>query len=159
MSKFKQTLKIIEEGLLKPMSDADIKQVEDEELQEWISKLKSEMISKIKAKSESIDDFIRSFPDENRHFISDAIYNAAKDSDISLGLAEIVNMDDVNDESMTELFDNIPEVIEVQFLENSTVIVIEPEILSAVTIDDYQNIRSFFLIVDIKKLEKLKFKD
>ena len=37
MNKFKQTLKIIEEGLLKPMSDAEIKQIEDEKFKERIN--------------------------------------------------------------------------------------------------------------------------
>ena len=41
MSRFKQTLQIIEEGLLKPMSDADIEAVDAERLKEKIDEILS----------------------------------------------------------------------------------------------------------------------
>ena len=41
MSKFKQTLKIIEEGLLKPMSDTDIEQVEADRVKERVDEILS----------------------------------------------------------------------------------------------------------------------
>lgn len=41
MNKFKNALKIIEEGLLKPMTAADVKQIEDEKLKEVIDEILS----------------------------------------------------------------------------------------------------------------------
>ena len=41
MSKFKETLKVIEEGLLKPMSAADIEEVEAEKLKERLDEILS----------------------------------------------------------------------------------------------------------------------
>jgi hypothetical protein len=41
MNKFKQTLKIIEEGLLKPMSAADIEQVDAEKVKERVDEILS----------------------------------------------------------------------------------------------------------------------
>ena len=41
MSKFKDTLKLIEEGLLKPMSDVEVKQVDEERLKEVVDEILS----------------------------------------------------------------------------------------------------------------------
>ena len=41
LSKFKDALKIIEEGLLKPMSDVEVKQIEDQKLKEKLDEILS----------------------------------------------------------------------------------------------------------------------
>ena len=51
MNKFKQTLKIIEEGLLKPMSDAEAKNIDLNAMDDWLKELRdhpdsSEIISR-----------------------------------------------------------------------------------------------------------------
>ena len=156
MSKFKQTIKIIEEGLLKPMSDTDIERVESEALQEWESKLKSEIIDKIKARSETIDDFINQFSKDIRDILSDDIYNAIKTSDMSSGNVELVDLKSMS-EDVSDFFADIPESYDSFMLDETThIYVLVQETLILVSIDDFTKFRAYFLLADFKKLDKFK---
>ena len=67
MSKFKDVLKVIEEGLLKPMSKEEAKDIDNEDINEWLSEFKERSDTRTIFKNALRLDIFKRMFDENSY--------------------------------------------------------------------------------------------